>query len=380
MLWTVALGIFIISILSAGEAAEPPAIFETEIADLRAAQIAPDEQRVATLAFQTKNLGSVPVEIQIWDFRRRTLVRTRRIEVSIASRVWRGSHILYSADGLLLAVYASGGTVHVFRSSDLRELNQIPLELSSARLSGLEISPSSHTLAVRRSFERGGDVRIYDLDSGKELRSWAISKGFLKPLYRVLGIAWRDDGRLFVVTAPDNGPCTRSGGTVYVFDPNSAEPVNRFRVSFLPGSVAFGSNDNLYVTSMMCGGYFAHWTTDLPVFDAKSGKCLGKIPAGKVGIRRTIAASGNKRILLAYADREKTTLEGFEDTLKVSDAQWEIVDLATKQVLFIIPATEYDQSSLSTSGRLVLNLTAGRLRIFSVPGSVTVFTSARYSR
>ena len=106
----------------------------------------------------------------------------------------------------------------------------------------------------------------------------------------------------------------------------------------------------------------------MPIFDAKTGKQMGKIPAQKVGIRRTIAVSGNKRILLAYADREKTTFEGLEDTLKVSDAQWQIVDVTSGQVLFTIAATEHDQSSLSTTGRFLLNLSAGKIRIFSVPG------------
>ena len=367
-IWVVALGIFIVSIVGAAVAAEPPAIFEMRIAGLRAAEIAPDEQQVATLAFRIAKPGTVPAEIQIWDFRKRTLVRTRRFEVSIPSMVFSTSHLRYSADGLLLAVYAGVGTIHVFRSSDLQELNQIPLELSSAQLSGFEISPSSHILAVRRSFDRGGDVRIYDLDNGKELRSWGISKGFLCPLHRVSGLAWRGDGGLLAVTAPDNAPCTRFAGTIYVFGLNSDEPVNRFRVGFLPGSLAFGSNDKLYVASMMCGGYFAHWTTDLPIFDAKTAKQVGNIPAGKVGIRRTIAVSGNKRILLAYADREKTTSEGLEDTLKVSDAQWQIVDVTTGRVLSTIPATEYDESSLSTSGRFLLNRSTSKLRIFSTLG------------
>jgi len=362
----VVLGIFIISILGFATAEEPPALFEMKIAGLRAAQIAPEEQEVAALVIHITKPGAVPVEIQIWDFRRRTLVRTRRFEVNIPSMVLSTSYVRYSADGFLLAVYAGGGTVHVFRSTDLQELHQIPLELSSAHLSGFEISPSSHILAIRRSLDRGGDVRIYDLDSGIELRGWAIRKGDLYP-YTVSGVAWRGDGRQLAVAAPDNGPCTRFGGTIFVFDPDSTEPSNRFRVGFLPGSLAFGSDDKLYVASMTCGGYFAHWTTDLPIFDANTGKQVGKIPAGKVGIRRTIAISGNKRTMLAYADREKTTFEGFEDTLKVSDARWQVVDVATGQVLFTIAAIRYDQSSLSTSGRFLLNLSPGGLRIFPVP-------------
>jgi hypothetical protein len=99
-IWVCALGIFIVSIAGAAVAAEPPAIFEMGIAGLRAAEIAPDEQQVATLAFQVTKPGTVPVEIQIWDFRKRTLVRTRRFETSIPSMVLSTSHLRYSADGV----------------------------------------------------------------------------------------------------------------------------------------------------------------------------------------------------------------------------------------------------------------------------------------
>jgi hypothetical protein len=365
--WVLALGIFIVSGLGTAVAVEPPAIFEMGFSGLRAAELAPNEQQFAALAFQITKPGVVPVEIQIWDFRKRTLVRDRHFETNIPSKVLSTAHIRYSADGVLLAVYVGGGTVHVFRASDLQQLNQIPLELSSAEVSGFEISPSSHVLAVRRSLGRGGDLRLYDLDSGKELRDWPISEGFLSELYRVSPVAWRGDGGLLATTAPDDAPCTRFGGTIYVFDPNAAKPVKLFRVHYLPGSLAFGTDEKLYVASMTCGGYFAHWTTDLPVFEARSGRQIGKIPAQQVGIRRTIAVAQDKTTLLAYADREKTTFEGFEDTLKINDAQWQVLDASTGHVFFSIPATEYDESLLSKSGHFLLNVTTDKLRIFSVP-------------
>ena len=361
----VALCILVVSTLGTSMAAEPSALFKMKIAGLRAAQIAPNEQEVAALVCRIMQPGTLPAKIEIWNFRKRTLVRTRRFEVYIPSMVLNSFYVRYSADGLLLAVYAGGRTVRVFRASDLQELNQIPLDLSSAELSGFEISPSAHILAIRRSFDRGGDVRLYDLDSGRELSSWAINKGF----FDGPGLAWRGDGGQLAVAAPDHGPCTPSAGRIYVFHPGPTKPVNRFRVGFIPGGLAFGSDDRLYVASMTCGGYFAHWTTNLAIYDAETGKQVGKISARKVGIRNTIAISGNKKILLAYADRERTTFEGFEDTLKVRDAQWQIRDLATRRMLFTIPATEYDRSSLSPSGRFLLILSPSGLRIFSVPSN-----------
>jgi WD40 repeat protein len=361
----VVVGILVTSLYCGAFATGLSAIFEIGTAGLDAAQIAPDEQQVATLAFHMTNPGAIPIEIQVWDFRKRMLLRAHHFEETIPSMTFDASHLAYSADGLLLAAYAGRGeTVHVLRSSDLQDLREIPLELRSSKLTGFEISPSSHTLAVSRSFdnENGGDIRIYDLDSGKEMRRWVITGG---NQHSLSGLAWRSDGRVLAVAALIYAPFKQLG-TIYVFDPDSETPVNRFRVGFSPGSLAFGGDDNLYVSSAMSGGYFTHWTTDLPIFDAQNGKQTGRIRAGRVGIRRTIAISGNKKLLLAYADREKTTFEGLEDTLKVSDSQWQVVDTDARQVLFTIPATEYEQSSLSASGRFLLIRSAGRLRILSI--------------
>jgi WD40 repeat protein len=361
----VAVGILVATLSCGAFATGSSAIIEIRTAGLDAAQIAPDEQQVATLAFHKTNPSTVPIEIQIWDFRKRMLLRTQHFEEAILSRTFDASRLAYSTDGLLLAAYAGRGeTVHVLRPSDLLDLHQIPLELGSSRLTGFEISPSSHTLAVCRSFdnENGGDIRIYDLDSGKEIRRWVIAGGNQS----LSGLAWRSDGRVLAVAASIYAPFKRLAGTIYVFDRDSETPVNRFRVGFLPGSLAFGGDDNLYVSSAMSGGYFAHWTTDLAIFNAQTGKQTGRIRAGRVGIRRTIAISGNKKLLLAYADREKTTFEGLEDTLKVRDSQWQVVDIDTRQVLFTTPGTEYEQSSLSTSGRFLLLRIAGRLRILSI--------------
>lgn len=347
-------------------AAQLPA-FETRIAGLRAAEISPDEKHIATLVFQITKSGAISVEVQIWEVGQRALVQVRGVKVDNLENRSRDVHyIRYSGDGLLVAVYLGVGPIHVFRSRDLEELKRIQLEPTTPRLSGFEISPSAHVLAIRRCIEGGGDVLVYDLDSGEELRGWKIEGAQLDAVHRVSGLAWRGDGALIAVTAPDNGPCTRFGGTIYVFDPDSEKPINRFRLGFLPGSVAFGNDDRLYVASMTCGGYFAHHTTDLNIFDARSGRHIGKVPATQVGIRRTISTSLDHRTLLAYADREKTTFEGLEDTLQIGDAQWQVLDVGTENLLFKIPATAYDEASLSVSGRFLLILDTGKLRIYSL--------------
>jgi hypothetical protein len=81
--------------------------------------------------------------------------------------------------------------------------------------------------------------------------------------------------------------------------------------------------------------------------------------AGRVGFRTHITIPVNKQVLLAHADPEKTTFEGLEDTLKVTDAQWQVWDLSSGKVLFAIPKTmgmAMDRSpSLSNNGHSLKN-------------------------
>ena len=115
------------------------------------------------------------------------------------------------------------------------------------------------------------------------------------------------------------------------------------------------------------GGYFTHWTLDLPIFDSASGQEMGKIPAGKVGFRGYMAISTNKQVLLAHADREKTTFAGFEDSLSVTDEQWQVWDLSSGKLVVTFPGAVGGSPSLSNSGHLIYASQGQDLRIFSVP-------------
>ena len=185
------------------------------------------------------------------------------------------------------------------------------------------------------------------------------------------GLAWRGDGGALAVSVADNPPCLRGGGTIYILDSTLNQNLETFRVNLLPASIAFGSGTSLYVASNTCGGYLTHWTLDLPVFDSESGREIRKIPASAAGFRGYITISANKKTLLAHADREKTTFEGFEDTLKTSDEQWQVWDLSAGKLVLIFPATGLGSlggsPSLSNSGQFVYAHRAEDVTIFSVP-------------
>jgi WD40 repeat protein len=343
----------------------PSPAYDLQISGLRTAEISPNEKWLAALVTQTPKATTPSVVVQIWDFRNGTFVQNRDLDGPTHVTPGETGYIRYSGDGNLLAVYMGAGVVHVLGADDLKEMRKIQLDSASDEITGFEISPAAHILALRRSTRHGGgDVLIYDLDTGNELRSWKIDRGVVPA---GSGVAWRSDGRIFGAVAADNFRCTRFGGTVYLFDPALEKPVSSFRVSFLPGTLAFGTGDRLYVVSSTCGGYFANWAPDLPIFDATTGRQIGKIPGDKVGIRRYITISVDKKRLLAFADREKTTLEGLEDYLKISRSEWQVRDLPTGKLVSTLPGSEGEEYSLSTSGHFAFRFLHNEVRVFSLP-------------
>jgi hypothetical protein len=338
----------------------PSPSYTVHIVGLREAEISPDDRWMTALVLKAPKTVVPTVEVQVWDFRNAALVRNRELETAARVEPGEAEYVRYTRDGSLLAAYAGDGVIHILSANDLQELRKIQLDSLSSAIAGLEISATAHVLAVRRVFGRGGDLRIYDLNNGRELRSWKLASGAYE-----LGLAWRSDGRLLAAAVSDSIPCTRFGGTIYLFDPALEELAGRFRVSFLPGDLVFGTGNNLYIATSTCGGYFANWAPDLRIYDSTTGRQVGRIPGNKLGIRRSIAISEDKKRLLAHADREMTTFEGFEDTLKTSDEEWQVRELPTGKLSFTLPPGQ--RYLMSTSGNFIVESLSNEVRILSVP-------------
>jgi WD40 repeat protein len=347
----------------------PSPAYVLHIPGLLVAEMSPEEEYLIALVMRWPKGDPPTAELQVWDFRKGTLLQIHSLPTPETSSPALQSEwqlgitaLRYTSDGQLLVVSMSRGLVHVLRTADLEEIRTINVPLH-AKIHTFEVSPAAHQVAVRVS----DDVLLYDLDSGGEIRRWKIkhSDGYER------GLAWRRDGGALAASVADYSPCNRGGGMIYVFDPKSEKISNVFDVPLLPADIAFGPGDSLYVASNTCGGYFAHWTLDLPFFDSATGKKMGRIPAGRVGFRTHITIPTNKNVLLAHADREKTTFEGLEDTLKVTDAQWQVWDLSSGKVVLTIPETietARDRSpSLSNNGHFMYARQEQGLKVFSVP-------------
>jgi WD40 repeat protein len=302
-------------------------------------------------------------EVQIWDFRKGSILVRKELGGQHATLGSGSSYIRFTNDGALLAVYTGGNIIRVLRSVDLQQIRLIHIELpppsssmreapvgfddKETRVTSFETSPKGHFVALRlyrgtrvrrlgplgKPLYLGGFVSIYDLDSDAKINGWEISSGYLEGGN---GLAWRGDGRQLAAAASDAIPCYRGGGTIFLLGPGSSGILHKFRVSSLVGDIAWGDEDHIYVANESCPGHFSDQAPDLPVFSASTGKRIGAFRSPS-GIRHRIAVSADKRRLIGYVGREKMTFAGLEDTIVRVDSRFEVWDLETGKALFTSP-------------------------------------------
>ena len=191
----------------------PSPAYVVHIPGVRASTISPGEKYLAAFIV---NAGGA--EVQVWDFIGNSMIQARSVPAPElhSNRPGPAIYVRYTSDGELLAVYTGDELLHVLRARDLDEVRTIRLE-SGKIVTAFDMSPVDHRVAIRMA----GDVRVYELNSGEEVRSWRIKQ---YPEFRVSellrtdpqlygpGLAWREDGRALAVSVADNGRCLRGGG------------------------------------------------------------------------------------------------------------------------------------------------------------------------
>jgi hypothetical protein len=388
---------------------QPSAPYILSIPDSSSADLSPDGTHLAVVVRRIVPTGQQHTrvhvqEIQIWDFRKGSILVRKELGGQQATIGSGPSYIRFTSDGALLAVYTGGNIIRVLRSDDLQQIRSIHIELpppspsapgipvsfgdEETRVTSFETSPKGHWVALRlyrgtgerrwgpfwKNVYLGGFASIYNLDSDVKINGWEISSGYLGGGN---GLAWRSDGRRLAAAASDAIPCLKGGGTIYMFDPASSAIQNRFRVSSLVGDIAWGDEDHIYVSNHGCPGYLSNQAPALPAYSASTGEQIGALKS-PTGIRHRIAVSADKRRLIGYVGREKMTFAGLEDTIVRVDSRFEVWDLETGKALFTSPELGPPANwpalpptlRLSASGDLALFVgLRGDVRIFPINSS-----------
>ncbi len=335
------------------------------------ADLSPDGRTVAVAVLRKGASGGLDdfVDAELWDFRARRRLAQRtlahRPSISVTTAEW--GHVRYTADGQVLLIY-DGELLHVLKASTLDEITRIDLGLPSrpreAEVVDLAASRPPHRLVavlVSRGGGRGGNLRVYSLQTGELRRSWEFDRGYPEFGGRV---AWSPDGKRLGVTLLPVLPGQRlpkEEKNLEVLDAESGKPLARLNTGYLVGPVAFTADNRLLTATTNMAWTLPSGTHAIRIWDATTGRLVREISSAPNGVRSSLEISADGRRLVGYVGRERN--EDFqrdpESTLGIFEQQFRLWELPSGRAVATSPPIQPNppkrpQLRLSAKGDLVL--------------------------
>jgi len=168
----------------------------------------------------------------------------------------------------------------------------------------MEVSPKGDVVAIlwAKTMVRGR-IDLYDLSSGKCVRSWDTPVGWMMNH----GLAWDRDGKLLLLSIANEPGCASpsSHPDVFAFDADSGSTKHKFTSGLLVGGIAVVLGDRVLAVDDNCLGVFRHHDPKLRVFDLFGGKKVREISGRGSGVRYVVSSSADGRRFLAFTGKMK---------------------------------------------------------------------------
>jgi hypothetical protein len=390
---------------------------------LLGADISPDDRFVAIYAADSVDLSDRRkdehvYELQIWDWRAHRLISRK-----VVAREWPMENlgivprfIRYADGGTKLIVYQEGHLL-VLSSTTLDTLRDIDMEASQwpwiktdARRSGippgrvidLEVDFSGRRAAILIPWgvHAGGELRTYDLESGKLLRRWEYPSGVKEggdyedglAFYSYRPIAISPDGTRVAISLgfsspEEEGNLHSEDRNVLVLDVDSGQTTVAINTGYLAGPIRFVPGDPLALATVSeQGPEKDHKKDSVKVWNAKSGALIREISYPPEGARYYLDVSEDGRVVMSYTRRLKYDFSwlGKEYGAKIFDIRVRLWDLKTGKVIAtspdLLPFSMEGSSQrfrLSPSGNLVL-MHDEFFRVHEAPTGRSRVTRSRY--
>jgi WD40 repeat protein len=341
--------------------------------DIWAADISPDNRFLAAYRIDFGNPKLPKREIQIWDWQKKEVVirkaisRDPRPSASSLTAPMENpeSFVKYVGSGEKLAFYDEGHIL-VFDSKTLDMLKDVDLQaaqwpqprsiklptlremVSSSYVADIEFSSAAACAAVliRHPGYESGELRVYDLDSGKLLRAWsfintasdvtAFYKARRESLERPIAID--SSGQLVAISLCELRPIDQSlatnNGNVLVLDVVTGQLRSTIQTdSSLGDSISFSSGIAPFLFTLSIDTSAKKASGAIQVWDSASGKLLRQILAPN-SAQGYIDSSEDGRTILVYLLDVKNKIYplGMESGLVVAHRKLAILDSTTGKV------------------------------------------------
>jgi WD40 repeat protein len=354
-----------------------------------AAAFSPDDRLLAAIAskgFEGKEGAEITEEVQIWDFRSGKLIAekvlSRRPASTVAQqhpdqgaalygRTHSGSELLLYRDGHLMLLDAA--TLDQIRQIDLGKSDRPEFPPTSASHSFMEevtTDGNGNRAAVLLQWSTGGgELRVYNLNSGDLIRKWAYQdlRGKSDRSEDFGGADISPDGRQVAVSIIPfvfgEGELRASDRNVFVLDVDSGHTLASINTGYPAGEVRFAPVDPPSLLTVSADNFDrsrSHNDT-IKVWDLQNGKLLSELASPPEGVHFQLQVSSDGRIVMGYTGLE--TFAGHwwllqEEYGFVAYNRFSLWDLKTGQIIAsspeIPPSQSHRQFLLSPKGDVVL--------------------------
>jgi WD40 repeat protein len=355
-----------------------------------AAAFSPDDRLLAVIAskgFQGKEGTEITEEVQIWDFRSGKLIAEKVLSRRPLSTVTQqhpdqgaalygythsGSELLLYRDGHLMLLDAA--TLDQIREIDLGMSSWPKFPPSWASRSFLEevtMDGNGRRVAVLLQWGTGGggELRVYNLNSGDLIRKWAYQdlRGKRDRSEDFGGADISPDGRQVAVSIIPfgfgEGELHASDRNVFVLDVDSGHTVASINTDYPAGEVRFAPVDPPSLLTVSADNFDRGRSRKdtIKVWDPQNGKLLSGLARPPEGVHFQLQVSSDGRIVMGYTGLERFTGHWWllqEEYGFVAYNRFSLWDLKTGQIIAsspeIPPSQSHRQFLLSPKGDVVL--------------------------
>jgi WD40 repeat protein len=349
------------------------------------AAFAPDDRYIAVIASKVsreEQALELTQEIQVWDFRDSNLISKKLLsrkkssdvsdhEISLYGYARSGSMILLGRNDHLMLL--DSRTLDEIREIQLATGNWphvLPQSPTSSFVKGVAVDKSGDRAVVLLQWGRGvgGELRVYDLNSGNLLRTWD---------YRTLrkndrnadfgGVDISADGRRVVVSiipfVLGEGVLHSSDRNVFVLDIDSGSTIAAVNTNYPAGRIRFAPTTPPVLLTVSADNFDRRRSPKdaIKVWDPASGKFLRELANKDGGVHFQVQVSSDGHIVLGNTGAERFEGHwwlGQEENGFVGYDQFTLWDLDTGSIIVsspqIKPAESHRNFLLSPSGDVVL--------------------------
>lgn len=356
--------------------------------------VSPDGRRITTLV-GVSAWGKDPSEkkfneeLQVWDWESATLSSHRVLHegtfVHAADYSASGRFVRYSDAGTKLIVCQGDGhllvmdskTLEIIQDMDMEKLKwttQFRASNTNSFVRDMEVDSQARRAAVLLAWGLSGkgELRVYDLSSGRLLQTWPIQDSMPHNFSRPISIDPKGTQVALSLKPfePGERKLRREERNVLIYDIDSGKLVTSANTGYLAGTIHLSTSDTMVTVS---GDATRNNRDPLRIWDLHTGKLLREIANPQEGIHYVMDVSADGRIAVASIalQESKSAFLWLEAVTIHKKDRLRLWDLTTGKILATtpyLPGQSAKAVQLSPDGNLVASYSAdsGSILLFEV--------------